>query len=42
MKALIILGISIIILLSGIVGLVMTGVYAIYSAEKYMKSYIGW
>lgn len=30
------------ILLSVIVGLAMAGIYAIYSAGKYMKSYIGW
>lgn len=42
MRALIVLGISLIIVLSSIAGLVMAGVYAIYSAGKYMKSYIGW
>lgn len=30
------------ILLSVIVGLAMLGIYAVYSAKKYMESDIGW
>lgn len=41
MKALVILSI-IFAVLSCIVGLVMAGVYAIYSAKRYMETYIGW